>query len=79
MDFYEHFHGEKELAEVFYLSERLDSIDPMPKHWEAYREELSDAKERVQQILNGTTDEAIRIRLERLRDEIMFLRSWLQD
>lgn len=79
VDFCEHFYGEKELAKVFQLSERLDPIDSMPQHWEAYREELSDAKERVQQILNGTTDETIRIRLERLRDEITFLRNWLQD
>jgi len=69
-DFCEHFYDDKDLANIFQLCEQLEPIDPMPQSWQEYIDELGHARSRIQQILNAKTDENIRVRLQRLHNEI---------
>ena len=77
-DFCAHFYGDKDLANVFQLREHLDPIDPMPQYWKEYIDELANASLCIQQTLNATIDEKIRVRLERLRNEIDHVRCFLK-
>ncbi|MBM3241163.1 DUF4838 domain-containing protein [Candidatus Poribacteria bacterium] len=76
-DFCEHFYGDKDLANIFQRREHLDPIDPMPQYWKEYIDELANASSCIQPKLNATTDEKIRLRLERLRNEIDHVRCFL--
>ena len=46
----------------------------MPQYWQEYINELEHARSRIQQILNAKTDEKIRVRLQRLHNEIDHVR-----
>jgi hypothetical protein len=78
-EFCEHFYGDKDLANIFQLRERLDPIDPMPQHCQEYIDELANASSRIQQGLNATKDEKICFRLQRLDNELDHVRCFLKN
>jgi hypothetical protein len=75
-DFCEHFYGDKDLANIFQLRERIDPIDPIPQYWKEYIDELANKRLRIQEMLSATSDEKIRVRLQRLYNEIDHIRSF---
>jgi hypothetical protein len=76
--FCDHFYGDKALANLFQLRERIDPIDPMPQYWREYSAELANKRSPVQEMLSETTDEKSRVRLQRLHDEIESVRKIME-
>jgi hypothetical protein len=49
----------------------------MPQYWKEYSDELTRSHSQIQEALNATADEKIRVRLERLRNETDHVRCFL--